>query len=120
MFASADDEGTILLWEYRGLCQQSAFQASLTGGYGQTVVTAEEAKKAFQDAADGKYAKAPEMMEDWKTLKTWKGHHNRSKCAIQRHFVAISDLAWSPDNLHFASCSTDSTISIWHVNEHCK
>ena len=25
MFASADDEGTILLWEYRGLCQQSAF-----------------------------------------------------------------------------------------------
>ena len=22
--------------------------------------------------------------------------------------------------MHFASCSTDSTISIWHVNEHCK
>jgi WD40 repeat protein len=34
--------------------------------------------------------------------------------------LAISDVAWSPDNMHFASCSTDSTISIWHVNEHCK
>lgn len=35
-------------------------------------------------------------------------------------FVAISDVAWSPDNLHFASCSTDSTICIWDVNEHGK
>jgi len=34
--------------------------------------------------------------------------------------AAISDLAWSPDNMHFASCSTDSTINIWHINEHCK
>ena len=32
--------------------------------------------------------------------------------------LAISDVAWSPDNLHFASCSTDSTICIWDVNEH--
>jgi WD40 repeat protein len=60
-------------------------------------------------------------MEDWKTLKTWKGHHSRSKKIYRLLiFLAISDLAWSPDNLHFASCSTDSTISIWHVNEHCK
>jgi len=60
-------------------------------------------------------------MEDWKTLKTWKGHHSRSKLSYYLiNFLAISDLAWSPDNLHFASCSTDSTISIWHVNEHCK
>lgn len=35
-------------------------------------------------------------------------------------FVAISDVAWSPDSLHFASCSTDSTICIWDVNEHGK
>lgn len=34
--------------------------------------------------------------------------------------IAISDVAWSPDNLHFASCSTDSTICIWDVNEHGK
>jgi WD40 repeat protein len=74
-------------------------------GYGQTV-TSEEAKKAFAEAAADK--KKPEIMEDWKTLKTWKGHHSRT----------ISDVAWSPDNMHFASCSTDSTISIWNVNEH--
>ena len=35
-------------------------------------------------------------------------------------FAAISDVAWSPDSLHFASCSTDSTICIWDVNEHGK
>jgi hypothetical protein len=46
MFASADDEGTVLLWEYRGLTVQSAFQASLNGGFGQTISN-EEAKKAF-------------------------------------------------------------------------
>ena len=78
MFASADDEGTILLWEYRGLTASTAFQASLMGGYGQTY-SDEEAKKAFQDAAAEKEKKAPEIMEDWKTLKTWKGHHSRSK-----------------------------------------
>lgn len=109
MFASADDEGTILLWEYRGLAAANAFQASLMGGYGQTYSN-EEGKKAFEEAANEKERKPADIMEDWKTLKTWKGHHSRT----------ISDLAWSPDNLHFASCSTDSTISIWHVNEHCK
>ena len=57
MFASADDEGTILLWEYRGLTASTAFQASLMGGYGQTY-SDEEAKKAFQDAAAEKEKKA--------------------------------------------------------------
>lgn len=46
MFASADDEGTIILWEYRGLTVQSAFQASLNGDIGKTL-SSEEAKKAF-------------------------------------------------------------------------
>jgi len=50
----------------------------LTGGYGQTYSN-EEAKKAFQDAAADKQKKSLEIMEDWKTLKTWKGHHSRSK-----------------------------------------
>ena len=94
------------------------------GGYGQTY-TEEEAKKAFQDAAEEKEKKKPEIMEDWKTLKTWKGHHSRSKSPpfnfyANYYCAAISDLAWSPDNMHFASCSTDSTINIWHINEHCK
>ena len=76
MFASADDEGTIILWEYRGLTVQSAFQASLNGDIGKTL-SSEEGKKAFQDVAADK--KKVDIMEDWKTLKTWKGHHGRSK-----------------------------------------
>jgi WD40 repeat protein len=46
-------------------------------------------------------------MEDWAVLKRCRGHRG-----------TISDVAWSPDSLHFASCSTDSTICIWDVNEH--
>jgi len=34
--------------------------------------------------------------------------------------IAVSDLAWSPDNMHFVSCATDSSICIWNVNEYCK
>lgn len=29
----------------------------------------------------------------------------------------MTDLAWSPDNVHFASCGTDSQIFIWSINE---
>ena len=54
MFASADDEGTIILWEYRGLTVQSAFQASLQGDIGKTSFSNEEAKKAFEDVATEK------------------------------------------------------------------
>ena len=48
-------------------------------------------------------------VEDWVVLKRCKGHRG-----------TISDVSWSPDNLHFASCSTDSTICIWDVNENGK
>ena len=51
------------------------------GSSGQTY-TEEEAKNAFKDAAaEEKEKKKPDIMEDWKTLKTWKGHHSRSKFA---------------------------------------
>jgi len=32
MFISADDEGSIILWEYRGTTVLTAFQARLFGG----------------------------------------------------------------------------------------
>lgn len=51
-------------------------------GYGNTSYSTEEAKKAFQDAANQPKKKQPDIMEDWKTLKTWKGHHSRSKLII--------------------------------------
>lgn len=69
-------------------------------------MNAADAKEAFQEA--DKNEREPEFMEDWRTLKSWKGHRGRT----------ISDLSWSPDSMHFASCGTDSTICIWNVNEH--
>jgi len=35
-----------------------------------------DVKSAFEDADK---AKEPEFMEDWRSLKTWKGHRGRSK-----------------------------------------
>jgi WD40 repeat protein len=32
--------------------------------------------------------------------------------------IGVQDLAWAPDNLHFASCGADSIINIWNINEH--
>jgi len=51
--------------------------------------------------------KKPQVKEDWKSLRTWRGHRR-----------TISDITWSPDSIHFVSCGTDSTICIWNVNEH--
>jgi WD40 repeat protein len=53
--------------------------------------------------------KKPQVKEDWKSLRTWRGHRR-----------TISDITWSPDSIHFVSCGTDSTICVWNVNEHCK
>ena len=110
IFASADDEGTINLWQYRGKTVLSAYQAQAFGmGNTSRGPGLEDAKAAFaQDKEDGKKEEKTEF-EDWAVLKRCRGHRG-----------TISDVAWSPDNLHFASCSTDSTICIWDVNEHGK
>ena len=47
------------------------------------------------------------MYEEWRVKKTLNGHKG-----------CIYDLAWSPDNIHFASCATDSQIYIWSINEY--
>ena len=142
IFASADDEGTINLWQYRGKTVLSAYQAQAFG-IGNTATSRgggiEEAKAAFAKTSeedlknDGNKKEAAEF-EDWAVLKRCRGHRGskfylKMTFTIDREFLthhklsfvfvlAISDVAWSPDNLHFASCSTDSTICIWDVNEH--
>lgn len=74
----------------------------------QATGDAEEAKAAFTEAAEEKKMKNTEM-EDWAVLKRCRGHRG-----------TVSDVAWSPNNINFASCSTDSTICIWDINEHGK
>jgi WD40 repeat protein len=67
--------------------------------------------------------KKPQVKEDWKSLRTWRGHRRSKYYRNYPNFVivlAISDITWSPDSVHFVSCGTDSTICIWNVNEHCK
>lgn len=80
IFASADDEGTINLWQYRGKTVLSAYQAQAFGivetkkndrGPGL-----EEAKAAFkknnEDEADKNDSK--NEFEDWAVLKRCRGH----------------------------------------------
>lgn len=46
------------------------------------------------------------IYEEWRNKRTWK-----------RHEGGVSDCAWSPDSIHFASCGTDSRVIIWSINE---
>jgi hypothetical protein len=86
MFASADDEGTIILWEYRGQTVLSAFQEKLFAGNDASADQKtggnpfEEAKNEFSEDASQKadMPKKPQVKEDWKSLRTWRGHR-RSK-----------------------------------------
>ena len=64
-------------------------------------------RKNRKSKKTGRPSKRGEDIED---VSLWMSNFN----------LAVSDLAWSPDNLHFVSCATDSTICIWNVNENCK
>jgi WD40 repeat protein len=44
--------------------------------------------------------------EKWRCKRSWKVHKG-----------GVSDLAWSPDNIHLGTCGTDSTVIIWNINE---
>ena len=79
----------------------------------------EDAKAQFEEDNEPE-EKPTEILEDWKAKKTWKGHkHSKFFVGIYLiHFLAVTDIAWSPDNLHFASCGVDSFIHIWNINEH--
>jgi WD40 repeat protein len=47
--------------------------------------------------------------EKWRCKRSWKVHKG-----------GVSDLAWSPDNIHLGTCGTDSTVIIWNINETSK
>jgi WD40 repeat protein len=47
-----------------------------------------------------------QVLEEWRNIKSWSAHKG-----------AVSDLAWCPDNIHFASCATDGQIIICSINE---
>ena len=70
-------------------------------GVGTTSVIREESKEVRQPEEN--------YLEQWRAKKTWRFHKG-----------GVYDLAWSPDNVHLASCGTDSQIIIWNINEACK
>ena len=90
IFASADDEGTINLWQYRGKTVLSAYQAQAFGISAQTSKGPgiEEAKAAFkknskdEDAQDDKNKE----FEDWAVLKRCRGH--RGSKSLSLHYRA--------------------------------
>ena len=45
-------------------------------------------------------------LEEWRCKRTWTSHKG-----------GVLDLAWCPDNIHFASCGTDAQIVIQSINE---
>ena len=77
IFASADDEGTINLWQYRGKTTLSAYQAQAFG-IGNTSSSKgpglEEAKAAFASGDAQKKNDKNAEFEDWAVLKRCRGH----------------------------------------------
>lgn len=45
-------------------------------------------------------------MEQWRVKRMFTVHKS-----------GVIDLAWCPDNIHFASCGNDSLLIIWSINE---
>ncbi len=110
LFASAADDGSINLWEYVGeMTINSAFQKfsyTMEQQPKQRLIAGqEESKEAIREAQEAQPIE-DQSYEEWRMKKTWNGH-----------IGGVSDLAWSPDNIHFASCSTDSKVIIWSINE---
>jgi WD40 repeat protein len=116
LFASAADDGTVVLQEYFGemsAASMSDFQkyqfntdASQSGtnrGFGLPSGNSEE-NKAETDKKDEN-----STYEKWRCKRSWNVHKG-----------GVSDLAWSPDNIHLGTCGTDSTVIIWNINETSK
>jgi len=83
IFASADDEGTINLWQYRGKTVLSAYQAQAFGiGTQKKGTGLEEAKAAFKKGSERDEREELEKteFEDWAVLKRCRGHRG-SKCS---------------------------------------
>jgi WD40 repeat protein len=47
-----------------------------------------------------------QVFEEWRNKRSWSSHKG-----------GVLDIAWCPDNIHFASCGTDSQIIISSINE---
>ena len=83
IFASADDEGTINLWQYRGKTVLSAYQAQAFGLGNKKAAPApsfEDAKAAFAKSDEKEKSEENDEFEDWAVLKRCRGHRG-SKCA---------------------------------------
>ena len=82
IFASADDEGTINLWQYRGKKILSAFQQQVFGMANSNTGPKgfEDAKAEFAEESRKKdESDEKDEMEDWAVLKRCRGHRG-SKC----------------------------------------
>jgi protein HIRA/HIR1 len=97
VFASAADDGNIILWEYSGEIVQS--------GLNKIQIYDTMAPRPGYNQEEGKVG-GDDIMEEWRNKKTWTVHKR-----------GVSDLAWAPDNIHFASCGTDSQVVIYSINE---
>jgi WD40 repeat protein len=112
LFVSASDDGFIYLFEYVGeMAVTSAFQKFQFNMEGPSQNATNMPPTGGRE--ESKTAELPEeeqIYEEWRMKKTWHGSRGGG----------VSDLAWSPDNIHFTTCGTDSQIIIWSINESCK
>ncbi|CDW71962.1 protein hira [Stylonychia lemnae] len=110
LFASASDDGSVLLWEYVGeqlanVFQKMSMQNMASTGH-QKRQFFEESKGGNQQQLGDEEPDQEQYLEEWRNKRSWRSHKG-----------GVIDVAWCPDNIHFASCGTDSQIIIQSINE---
>ena len=109
LFASSSDDGIIALWEYKGEMVAGAFQKSNMQQANSKGMFEERKGMMFDNGgakATGEEEDEQEILEEWRQLRKWN-HHS----------LGVLDVAWCPDNIHFASCGNDSQIMVFNINE---
>jgi len=108
LFASASDDGAIILWEYVGEMTMTAFQKFNldTSGRNDRMMMPSSSQFAEESKGLEENNQDDTQYEEWRLKRTWSSHRG-----------GVSDLAWSPNNINFGSCGTDRQIMIWSINE---
>ena len=113
LFASASDDEKINLWSYKGRKHVTEFEREQSKGTESVL----QDVAGGEDQGDAEHPPSDLQREDWRAIMTWTNHKKSKFDVLSDRTPGVLDLAWAPDNLHFASCGTDSKIIIFNVKE---
>jgi chromatin assembly factor 1 subunit B len=106
--ASADDDGTILVWARQDAPDHDADVRGAEAG--SSAPAGASAAAAAGAAPAGATTGAVSLVEESEDLEQW-----RMVGRVRPHQSDVMDLAWSPDSTRLLSGSVDNTAVIWDI-----